>query len=526
MTTIQNEEAEAWGAQASTRDPEVVIESIKISSSRTLNYRELDQEISTPELFRALVNDNRDAVWLDSARRAYQMGNYSIIAPRDPRVDPLVTYNADLQRVGVEHDGKISYFNNTIEDYLDTALPQPDDTATNLPFPFVGGYVGYLGYGCKGVGDTTRTDPTGKDAQLVFVSRFAIVDHAAGGRVYLAALSGDDHASQATAHRWIREAAHRVETLAEKGGTQHPGSATNNSNTHNPADNTSFSPGSTKTPLVAHSSVSQEEYLAAVEEVQSWLRRGESYEACYTYQLSFPHSTEDSWHTYQRLRNTNPAPYGAFLRFGERSVLSCSPERFVSITPTGVIESKPIKGTAARSEVDDDAVSERLRTDPKNRAENLMIVDLLRNDLGRICEVGSIEVTTLMGVETYETVHQLVSTIRGQLAPQPPSTILTTLFPGGSMTGAPKIRTVQLLDQLEKEPRGVYSGAIGYFSLSGQVDLSIVIRTATIDGGRVTVGTGGAITVLSEAADELSETILKTAPLLEAFDVSHPFAAR
>jgi para-aminobenzoate synthetase len=213
------------------------------------------------------------------------------------------------------------------------------------------------------------------------------------------------------------------------------------------------------------------------------------------------------------MRKINLTPFASLLEFDDASVISASPEGFLRITPDRIAESKPIKGTRPRgcTADEDDALRRGLLTSEKERAENLMIVDLVRNDLTRVCMPGSVHVPTLFGVETYASVHQLVSTVRGTL--RPGADAVRALFPGGSMTGAPKVRTMAILDRLEGSARGVYSGAIGYFSLSGTADLSIAIRTIVSTGGRAEFGVGGAITALSEPEAEYQETLAKAAAL-------------
>jgi para-aminobenzoate synthetase len=255
----------------------------------------------------------------------------------------------------------------------------------------------------------------------------------------------------------------------------------------------------------------REQYLADILRCQSALAAGESYEVCLTDQIHTD-AAPDPWYLYRGLRRSNPAPFAAFLKLGELSVVSSSPERFLSVDRQRKVMARPIKGTAPRSAdpAQDEATRKELGEDEKTFAEHLMIVDLLRNDLGRVCEVDTVRVPELMVIEQYATVHQMISNIEGTLeAGRSAIDCVRACFPGGSMTGAPKLRTMEIIDDIEREARGVYSGAIGWFGLDGTVDLSIVIRTIVMRPGATTIGAGGAIVMQSDPAEEFEEILLK-----------------
>ncbi|MFI5624566.1 anthranilate synthase component I family protein [Nocardioides sp. NPDC051685] len=262
-------------------------------------------------------------------------------------------------------------------------------------------------------------------------------------------------------------------------------------------------------------------YRAAFEIVQEALRAGDTYEANLTYRTTVEAEAEaDPVETYLRLRSINPAPYAGFLQHDVADhaawLLSSSPERYALIDGDRTIETRPIKGTTPRGATaeQDAANAELLRTDPKLRSENLMITDLLRNDLAMVCEPGTVEVPGLMRVESYPSVHQLVTTVRGHLRDEI-TTIeaLRRLFPAGSMTGAPKLRTMEVIERAERElggPRAAYAGAFGWISGDGPADLGVVIRTLTThDTHTWQIGTGGGITVRSDVAEEAEEARLK-----------------
>ena len=267
------------------------------------------------------------------------------------------------------------------------------------------------------------------------------------------------------------------------------------------------------------------DYAVAFDRVQEHLRAGNTYEVNLTHRLT-RHVGLDPVEAYLRLRRSNPAPYAGFLQHdvpGHRAwLLSSSPERYALVGADRTLETRPIKGTTPRgaSTEEDQRLRELLRTAPKFRSENLMVLDLLRSDLARVCEPGSVVVPRLMEVESYPSLHQLVSTVRGRLR-EDVSTVqaLRALFPAGSMTGAPKLRTMEVIEEVEATPRGVYAGAFGWLAADGRADLGVVIRSLTTGGdGRWELGTGGGITVRSEVAEEHAESQWKAERLLRVLE--------
>jgi aminodeoxychorismate synthase component I len=272
---------------------------------------------------------------------------------------------------------------------------------------------------------------------------------------------------------------------------------------------------------LVHSLHSDREYLGLIEKAKEAIARGDVYQLCLTNQLTI--ETEvDPFAVYLRLRETNPAPYLSYLKLGRTSVVSSSPEQFLRVSNSGLVSSKPIKGTRPRSadaELDKQ-LAEELRSNEKERAENLMIVDLMRNDLGQVSEPSDVVVAKLFEVESYATVHQLVSTITAVLKPGlDVFDAVKAAFPAGSMTGAPKQRAMSILSELEGTPRGIYSGCFGYVSLTGAADLAMTIRTIVFESGLATIGIGGGITIDSDPEAELLETKLKARALLGALGV-------
>ncbi|XP_071921562.1 aminodeoxychorismate synthase, chloroplastic-like isoform X1 [Coffea arabica] len=377
-----------------------------------------------------------------------------------------------------------------------------------LPFDFYGGYVGYIGYDLKvecGMA-LNRHKSRAPDACFFFSDNFVVIDHHKDD-IYILSI----HEQGTSASTWLDDAEQKLLSIE-------------NSTTKSLMFQ--VSQGSIDDPLKLGFSAgkSREQYMKDINNCQKFIKDGESYELCLTTQLKKKIGEMDPLGLYLNLREKNPAPYAAWLNFSKQNLCICcsSPERFLRLDRHGILEAKPIKGTIARGSTkqEDELLKLQLQYSEKDQAENLMIVDLLRNDLGRVCEPGSVHVPHLMEVESYATVHTMVSTIRGRKQANVSAIeCVRAAFPGGSMTGAPKLRSMEILDTLENCSRGIYSGCIGFFSFNQTFDLNIVIRTVVIHEDEASIGAGGAITALSSPDEEYKEMILKTrAPASAVFD--------
>ncbi|MFF7977992.1 aminodeoxychorismate synthase component I [Streptomyces sp. NPDC007901] len=470
-----------------------------------LHTRRIAGAVDTEAAFSRLFAGSARSFWLDSSLVERSRSRFSFLGDDSGPLAEFVRYDVTAGRCEVERAGRPARkVSASVFDYLKRQLTSRRVDADGLPFDFTGGYVGYFGYETKAdCGSPNRHRAETPDACWLFADRLLAVDHEEDV-TYAVCLAEDTPQAAREAEEWLEATLAQLTFLAP-GGRPAPPSA-------------SAAGGSDLEAAEPWLVRDRATYLADIEACQRELRAGTSYEVCLTDAARLP-APADPYAFYRELRRVNPAPYAAFLRFGDLDVAGSSPERFLRITRDGVAEARPIKGTAPRGATpfEDDRLRDALAADAKTRAENLMIVDLLRNDLGRVCRTGTVRVPRLMATETYATVHQLVSTVTGRLrAGTDAVDCVRACFPGGSMTGAPKLRTMEIIDSLETEARGVYSGALGYLGCSGGADLNIVIRTAVIADGRLRLGAGGAIVLDSDPAAEYDEMLLKTAAQMRA----------
>jgi len=438
---------------------------IEMELPMRLYAKSLESWLHPSDAFVLLYGTHDFAFWLD--RETHQDHRFSVIGGT----------NAELKHYSQEQ-------------LVEQLAALATENELELPFDFRPGLVGALGF------EATH------DA-LLLVDRAIVFDHDARAVWFIGAF-----ANEYEFEHWRAAALLRFALI---GGQQAQYRDLN-------------SGGEVWAPKLRHSA---ESYVELIKRAQVHIEQGDVYQLCLTNQIEIQ-TDVDPLMTFLRLREQNPAPYSALLRVGERSVVSASPEQFLHATAKGLISSKPIKGTRRRGSnpEEDQQIAAELAGNEKERAENLMIVDLMRNDFGRVCEVGSVDVPKLFEVETYATVHQLVSTITGKLNAD--ATIFDAVeaaFPGGSMTGAPKHRAIELVKQLESGERGIYSGAIGFIGYDGSAELGMVIRTLVFQGDHVTIGVGGGITIDSDPQAELEETKLKAKALLRALGADDPWAA-
>lgn len=471
------------------------------AQTRELIVRPLPFAVNCEEAYPLLSGGAEYSFWLDSAREESPMSVASYVGVVPAQLSPL---RVDSARAAAESGGEDPFAQ------LEAALAcaprvHPDAAAaTGLPAGLRGGYVGYFGYEARAAMGMEHGHPVPgylpaheaptPDSLWLPAVRYLVHEHARPGATARSWLVGDEP--------WCEAAEQLLSAAGERASENAPVNAPVNA--------------PELAELLLFPAPAAEAYMDAVRASQHEIYEGNSYEVCLTAQTvaRIPNpSPELFFELYRRQRAHNSAPYAAYLRCGDFSVLSSSPERFLSVDEQRNAQTKPIKGTVPRGATpeEDAAAAAWLRTDEKTRAENLMIVDLLRNDLSTVSDPASVRVPVLMGVESYSTVHQLVSTVSSRLREGVSAVAAArACFPGGSMTGAPKPSTMQIIEGLEGRARGVYSGALGFVSADGSANLSIVIRTLVAhDEGTVTLAAGGAIVADSDPTAEYEEMLTK-----------------
>jgi para-aminobenzoate synthetase component I len=383
----------------------------------------------------------------------------------------------------------------------------------NLP-PFCGGAVGYLGYellySFESIPDRGRDDLALPDLELFFSGLVFAADRLERtGWICATGFGESAAAAEAEARDRLIRGREQLAGLEPQAARAPTPSAVRPRLREQDLARRGITP-----------CVDRQGYLDAIADIQHNILEGNVFEVCLTQRFDLPFA-RSGVELYEALRTVNPAPMTAYLRLGELELLSSSPERFLSLDRTGVVETRPIKGTRPRGDTPerDAALRAELEHSEKDRAENLMIVDLARNDLGKVCRFGTVEVTQLCGIEAYEYTWQMVSTVRGVVEDRHDLVgLLRATFPGGSMTGAPKVEAMKIIDRLEPTKRGVFSGSIGYIDFDGAIDWSIVIRTFIKKADLLTFHVGGAIVADSDPEDEYQETLDKAAGLIAAID--------
>ncbi|MGJ7460140.1 aminodeoxychorismate synthase component I [Halomonas sp. MA07-2] len=427
------------------------------------------------------------AVLLDSGRPAAPTGRFDILSS-----DPLTTLEIDDQRhvAGTPEVARLSPF--AAQQAL---LERLEVEAIDSELPFLGGLIGYWSY------DLGRLlEPVGELAQP------AVTLPASRVGLYDWALIQDHERRES----WLVASDERRRQVL--GWLAQP-----------------VAPGAFRLTAPFAGELSRADYLQRFSAVQHYIRAGDCYQINLAQRFSAPYAG-DLWSAYCRLREATPTPYSGFMAWpsaqGEQAILSLSPERFLECQD-GQVETRPIKGTRPRGETAeaDRDLADELIASLKDRAENVMIVDLLRNDLGRVCQPGSVRVPQLCGLESYANVHHLVSVVTGKLdAGRRPLELLAAAFPGGSITGAPKVRAMQIIEELEPSRRSAYCGSLGYVDVRGRMDTSIAIRTAVADGDRLHLWGGGGLVADSVGEEEYQETLDKIRHLMDALarDVANP----
>ncbi|MEP3856483.1 MAG: aminodeoxychorismate synthase component I [Porticoccus sp.] len=437
----------------------------------------------------AAIRDLDDPIWMDSGKPRSLSGRFDIISAQPTTV--LETVGKITRIITPQTIDESSEDPFALAQQLLNTFEPADHSLSH--YPFLGGLAGYFGYD---LGHRIEALPNllGKvdslpDLRLGLYNWALVLNHSSR-KAWLIFRNDCPATLRETVSKRLKQADNGESLPESDRGETNP-----------------FEP-----------SMSRDAYLNAVSQIKAYIAQGDCYQVNLARHFSAKYQG-DSWHLYRVLRRILPSPYSCYYQFGKRNqaVLSFSPERFLKLS-AGQVETKPIKGTARRGRTveEDQQNAIELMNSTKNRAENLMIVDLLRNDLGKTCQPGSIRVPKLFALESFPNVHHLVSTVTGKLRDgESPLSLLRGCFPGGSITGAPKKRAMEIIEALETCRRSVYCGSIGYISSTGRMDTNIAIRTILADGDRLHCWGGGGIVADSNAESEFQEILDKIRVLIE-----------
>ena len=463
-------------------------------------YTPIIKEITCPSSARAAfarLAGRPGAVLLESSNRDPRQGRWSFLTS-----DPFLTFRSKGPRVEVQTGGNSRVFEANPFTALAELLSEYHVARPPDAPPLLAGAIGYFAYDLgrfvERIPERAVDDVPVADCHLGFYGAVLAIDHVEQ-RAWISAIGVPE--TDLTAAQRLAES--RAADLAERLAA--------------PVAETRGEPVPRVEELALTSNFTREEYLRAIRRAKDYIAAGDIYQANLSQRLHAKLAS-NPLALYRRLATENPSPFAAYLETPEAAIVSCSPERFLQVRGQEV-ETRPIKGTRPRGATpeEDARLAAELLASEKDRAENVMIVDLERNDLGRVCEYGSVHVPELFAVESYATVHHLVSTVRGRLRPGTTAIdCLREAFPGGSITGAPKVRSMEIIEELEPTRRGVYTGAIGYLCFSGDMDVNIVIRTVIVKDSVAYFQVGGGIVADSDPEAEYQETIDKGQALARA----------
>ena len=460
---------------------------------------EIDPGLSALDTFELFRNDPF-CFFLDSGMDPHKLGRYSFIGS-----NPFLVLSSRGSQSTITRGAEKTCLSGNPFDIIGSILEEYRLDPVSAPVPFVGGGVGYLSYDLchfiERLPTTAVDDLQLPECYLGFYDVVLAFDHLEG-KTYIVSTGFPELAET---ERMAR-ARYRLDEMKSRfSGTRVPTPS-------------SVPAGPAAAGLTG--GFTHDRYVDAVEKARQYIIAGDIFEVNISQRFE-TELTINPYDLYRRLRQINPAPFASYLGFDDVTIVSASPERFLRLRGDRV-ETRPIKGTRPRGRGlgEDQALARELLNSPKDRAENIMIVDLERNDLGRVCRYGTVRVTELTILEVFPTVFHLTSTVEGRLRKGKNSTdLLKATFPGGSITGAPKVRAMEIIDELEPTRRSVYTGNIGYLGFDGSLDLNIVIRTFIIKDGRAYFQVGGAVVYDSDPEEEYQETLDKARALISALNL-------